>query len=65
MATVVGTIRIALLNDGKADVRTEGLEPLQVAQALATASAQIILAQRIKAGQAREDSMIVSPSMML
>ncbi len=65
MASVVGRIRINLLNNGQADVQTEGLDPMQVAQALATAAAQIILAQRQKAGQASEDSRILSPSLML
>ena len=41
------------------------IDPMQAAQACATAAAQIILGQRTKAGQAKEGNIIQVPGLML
>ncbi len=57
---IKGKIIIAILDTGKADVHVEGLDPLQVAQALAAASAQILGQERAK--QNRDNTHLVMPN---
>ncbi len=62
MPRVVGKVIMTVLNDGKADVHIEGMDPLQVAQAFMVTAGSIISNFRRSRG-AKPESVIITPNL--